>query len=322
MHTNPQKQFSSSDSESPAMKENSGVSKDWRLRLDILGIIYYVTGGLVAGVSGYFAIVFLSAIQEGEGGYFAGAALLFASACFVLGIVLVLVGGMLRERRGRIFCLIIGCLCLPALPPIGAILGIYTIFLMTRNQVCVLFGSSQKSASRNAKSKITTLIIAALVVWLALLATFKGFESSAKHKAEREADEKIVATTDELLLRLVSEDDALRARFGRFDRMERIRFYDDPWYDPWFTKSQFGLINFARIAHFADGDLQVKVTINVPAKPNLRRWGVRIDSWHFYEAYDSATGRLITTVSVEPILVAPDAAPQTTAPRVELPEAQ
>lgn len=119
---------------------NASGPGDVRRRLDILGIVYYVVGGVVAAT----AAVFLAMVPSG--GYFAGAVLVAGILCLLVGGLFGLTGRLIRVRRGRMFCFIVGCLTCLAFIPIGTVLGVFTIVLLSRDDVKSLFLGDRRSA--------------------------------------------------------------------------------------------------------------------------------------------------------------------------------
>lgn len=106
---------------------------DVRRRLDILGIVYYVAGGVVAATGA----VFLAMVPSS--GYFAGTVLIAAILLLLVGGLFALTGRLIRVRRGRMFCFIVGCLTCLAFIPIGTVLGVFTVVLLSRDDVSALF---------------------------------------------------------------------------------------------------------------------------------------------------------------------------------------
>lgn len=68
------------------------------------------------------------------GGFFVAFALLWMAASFALACALALAAHSIRERRRRTFCLVVaGIACL--FVPLGTLLGVFTIVVLTRDSV-------------------------------------------------------------------------------------------------------------------------------------------------------------------------------------------
>src|SRR5262249_36826069 len=121
----------------------------------ILSICFYVLSGftliplmvgLIYMVFGVFFGVALSSAphRPGDppaaifGGVFIVFGLIFAGVFGTLGVLILLTGRNISKQRNYTFCFIIACLmCLWM--PLGTILGIFTIIVLTRDSVKAIF---------------------------------------------------------------------------------------------------------------------------------------------------------------------------------------
>ncbi|HEY8563496.1 MAG TPA: hypothetical protein VIL74_24165 [Pyrinomonadaceae bacterium] len=135
---------------------NREVYKDAE-HLKILSICFYVLSGLtlfpvlfglIYIVFGIFFGVALSSVETtrpGEapppaflGGFFIVFGLIFAGIFGTLGVLILKAGRNLSKRQGYTFCFVVACLvCLWM--PLGTVLGIFTIIVLTRDSVKALF---------------------------------------------------------------------------------------------------------------------------------------------------------------------------------------
>lgn len=124
--------------------------------LRTLSICHYVAGGLV-GLSSCFSllhigmgVLFIVSPEAMDGAehppeLFGWAFLIGGLAWLVLGwtvaILLLVAGGCLRKRKRRMFCLIaagIGCIVVP----LGTVLGVFTIVVLTKEVTKRIFESA------------------------------------------------------------------------------------------------------------------------------------------------------------------------------------
>lgn len=119
--------------------------------LDTIAIFHFISGGLKIFASLFVLIyVLMGAGMLVAGGHSGGAEmqitggviLIFGLFAFLmviaLGILSILCGKYLRERRNRIFCMVMaGFACMNA--PLGTVLGIFTILEIEKPEVKQLF---------------------------------------------------------------------------------------------------------------------------------------------------------------------------------------
>ena len=84
------------------MKYDDQSWHDNNRRCNLLGSVYQVTGGAVALTGIIFFIYFPSS------GFYGGSMLLIGAVCLVAAACLATAGRMMRVRRGRLFCIIVG----------------------------------------------------------------------------------------------------------------------------------------------------------------------------------------------------------------------
>ena len=119
--------------------------------LNVLAILHYV----LAGLSALFSLLPLLYVVLGfailaQGGPGAQVGLFFVivfgiiAAYFVLSAILSLVGGIyLHRRKGRTFCFIAAAIsCVHV--PLGTVLGIFTILVLSRESVKELFAGRSR----------------------------------------------------------------------------------------------------------------------------------------------------------------------------------
>ena len=141
---------------------NRQVNQDAE-HLKILSILFYVLSGLtlfpvlfgfIYVVFGVFFGVALSAEphRAGEpppaflGGFFVIFGLIFVAIFGVLGVLILKAGRNLSKRQGYTFCFVVACLvCLWM--PLGTVLGIFTIIVLTRDSVKGLFDGRNRYQS-------------------------------------------------------------------------------------------------------------------------------------------------------------------------------
>jgi hypothetical protein len=131
--------------------EGVGAPSNDEEHLRLLSIFFYVSGALTA----FFASVPLVHVAIGLGVLFgdsgsSGAPPAWFGLLFiVLGSVFVLAGWTfaiakfvagrcLARRRRRSFCVVVACVCC-VLPPIGTVLGVFTLIVLNRPSVKALF---------------------------------------------------------------------------------------------------------------------------------------------------------------------------------------
>jgi hypothetical protein len=127
--------------------------------LRLLSIFHYVLGGLHM-VFGSFGLIhfgmglwllndpraFGMANEPAAMTNFMGVAFLLAGGGvvltgWILGFLTILSGRFIARRRRRLFSVVMGCInCL--LVPFGTILGVFTIVLLTRDDVKAIYGES------------------------------------------------------------------------------------------------------------------------------------------------------------------------------------
>jgi hypothetical protein len=125
--------------------------------LDLLAIFHYVVGGLMALVPcfGFIHVGMGIAMLCGafDGGKEAPPPLfgwflillpgLFMTAAWTLAGLIIAAGRKLNKRRAYTFCLVMGAIeCL--LMPLGTVLGVFTIIVLTRESVKDLFAAKAR----------------------------------------------------------------------------------------------------------------------------------------------------------------------------------
>ena len=133
---------------------NNEVNKDLE-HLKILSICFYVLSGLTLFpvlfglmyiIFGVFFGVALSSAPHGAnepplailGGFFIVFGLIFVAIFGAIGVLMLFAGRNLSKHKSYTFCFIIACLaCLWM--PLGTVLGIFTIIVLTRDSVKGLF---------------------------------------------------------------------------------------------------------------------------------------------------------------------------------------
>ncbi len=132
--------------------QNQNVSNN----LDTIAIFHYVWGGLKLFASLFVLIyVFLGIFMIGEGvatgdselqimgGVFIAGSILGFVIVIAFGIMSILCGKYLKEKKNRMFCMVISALaCTNA--PIGTILGIFTIIEIEKPEVKQLFEKNKQ----------------------------------------------------------------------------------------------------------------------------------------------------------------------------------
>jgi hypothetical protein len=125
--------------------------------LRLLSIFHYVSGGLTA----FFACIPLvhvalglafvlapgsasSKPQDGPPAWFGLVFIVlggfFVLAGWTLAILKIIAGRCLARRRRRTFCVVVACLCC-LFPPLGTVLGVFTLVILSRPAVKALFDS-------------------------------------------------------------------------------------------------------------------------------------------------------------------------------------
>lgn len=130
-----------------------------RDHLNILGVVYYVSAGLsIFGILfsliyAVIGILFLCGVipSEGRGEETEISGLIFLIfgggiflLCLAYGVLSFLAGRWLRSGKHRIFCFVVACLNLPNMP-IGTLLGVFTILVLSRPRVIGLFAGLSDS---------------------------------------------------------------------------------------------------------------------------------------------------------------------------------
>lgn len=139
--------------------------------LNLLSIFYFVFGGmslLVAFVLLIYAAVIGAVFSspairqsmdasEPAVGYIFGVVSIVFLVIFVLvlaiGILQIVAGFKLRQKRNRIFNLVIGILALPSFP-LGTALGIFTIIVLSRPSVIKMFQDQHQRLFEEKYGKI------------------------------------------------------------------------------------------------------------------------------------------------------------------------
>lgn len=124
--------------------------------LRLLSIFHYVSGGLTAFVAcfpllhvGMGLILAFSpeTFTQGDvnnpppawlGLFFAVVGGFFVLAGWTLAVLKFVAGRSLARRRRRTFCVVVACICC-ILPPLGTILGVFTLVVLNRPSVKALF---------------------------------------------------------------------------------------------------------------------------------------------------------------------------------------
>lgn len=83
------------------------------------------------------------------GWIFGGIGLLIFLAMLALAAVKLRAAFLLKQRRGRTFCMVIGALCCLGVP-YGTVLGVFTFIVLGRNSVELRFRGEQLSPSLSA----------------------------------------------------------------------------------------------------------------------------------------------------------------------------
>ena len=123
--------------------------------LNLLSIFHYVVGGLTALFSCIFlvhvgmGIAMLAGAFDGKDGppkFFAWFFILFPAVLMLCGwalaTLMIVAGRKLKRRASHTFCLVVaGLECL--LMPLGTVLGTFTILVLMRDSVKVLFSANR-----------------------------------------------------------------------------------------------------------------------------------------------------------------------------------
>jgi hypothetical protein len=124
--------------------------------LDTIAVFHYVWGGLKIFASLFVLIYVVMGIGMIWGGtstgetelqFTGGIFLIFGLVAFlmvvVLGILSFLCGYYLKQRKNRIFCMVMsGLACMSA--PVGTVLGIFTILEIEKPEIKALFEANKK----------------------------------------------------------------------------------------------------------------------------------------------------------------------------------
>jgi hypothetical protein len=127
--------------------------------LNLLSIFHYIVGGLTMLISCIFLVhvgmgVAMTTGAFGHGrdapprevGWIfiaMGSAVILAG--WTIGILMIVGGRRLKQRRSRVFCLVVaGISCI--IQPFGTILGVFTIVVLMRPSVISLFDGGQPPA--------------------------------------------------------------------------------------------------------------------------------------------------------------------------------
>jgi len=129
-------------------------------QLEVLAILHYVFGGLTALFSCFFlfhmglGIAMSSGAMDGPGNHLPhmiGWLMALFAGCFVLigwilGGLIIAAGRKLKRRRAYGFCFVMACLeCM--LMPLGTVLGVFTIVLLSKDPVKKLFSPASPNNS-------------------------------------------------------------------------------------------------------------------------------------------------------------------------------
>lgn len=133
------------------------LSKEDENHLDLLGVLYWVYGGIIAlggATFGLFAIlpaILVSSAPAPRGGHPAGPppwviggvfALLFGFVALLLvvkGITMIVVGFALRRRQGYMLCMIGAAMAVMNIP-LGTALAIFTFIILNKPEAKKRFG--------------------------------------------------------------------------------------------------------------------------------------------------------------------------------------
>ena len=118
--------------------------------LDLLGIFFYVLGGMTAffacipiihliiGLSLVFGQIDVPEDERFIGWFFVAIAVVIILIGWTIAICLLVTGSKLRKRQSYTFCMVIAAIaCLNM--PLGTILGVFTIVVLSRDSVKALF---------------------------------------------------------------------------------------------------------------------------------------------------------------------------------------
>ena len=136
--------------------------------LRLLGIFHYV----LAGITGLFSLMplmhvvmgLLMVYADGFGpspppAFFGWIFVFMGTIAILLGvtltILLILAAGFLRKTRRRMFCFVIAAVSC-AYVPLGTILGIFTIIVLSRESVRRLFERQSQAAGGQADPRVST----------------------------------------------------------------------------------------------------------------------------------------------------------------------
>jgi hypothetical protein len=134
-----------------------GLSKSDEDQLDLLGICYWVYGGLVAlvgfllGLGGLLPLLLVTAAGSARGlgpppwlvgGAMAAIFALAAALILAKGVVMILVGSALRGRRSYVLCMV-GAMLAVMNVPVGTALAIFTFMALNKPEAKRRFESSR-----------------------------------------------------------------------------------------------------------------------------------------------------------------------------------
>ncbi len=128
-------------------------------QLRLLSIFHYVLGGMVALfaclplIHFFLGLAFASGWLEGgeSAPRLVGCGLMAVAACFILAgwtlaICLLFAGSFLAKRRHYTFCQVVAAVsCI--FMPLGTVLGVFTLVVLTRASVRALFSPAQGSTA-------------------------------------------------------------------------------------------------------------------------------------------------------------------------------
>ena len=137
--------------------QGESASKDVE-HLRLLSIFHYVAGGILGFFSclpfihiamGLFIILAPETFDKGEppppffGWMFVIMGSVFVLAGWTLAILVIVAGRLLKRHKRRIFCMVVaGISCL--FMPVGTVLGVFTIIVLSRPTVRALFEAKER----------------------------------------------------------------------------------------------------------------------------------------------------------------------------------
>ena len=131
--------------------------------LDLLGLFHYITGGIVTAFSALFAFQYILVrlflqipdvqreIEQADApvlaifGFIEAFATVTIAAGLVYGVLMIVSGWFLRERRRRVFSFVVAIPML-ALVPWGTLLGVFTLLVLERASVKSIYASRETAS--------------------------------------------------------------------------------------------------------------------------------------------------------------------------------